>query len=218
MLYGGILLHGICYDFFFVSGMIYTDEKAGEKIKSSAQGLISLATYGLGMYIGSVISGWAKDYYSTKMLKEGKEVIVSRGELIEIGGAFRIPDIMARAGCRLVEVGTTNRTHLKDYEAAIGPETAGILIEPVQGEGGVIPATPEFMQALRALTRQHEILLIVDEVQTGLGRTGKLLAYYRPGFHPWQHAVIHSYPVWVRTFEQTGDPMRAGAALFAAAR
>ncbi|MFN3885870.1 MAG: metal-dependent hydrolase [Aquabacterium sp.] len=48
--------------------------------------------------------------------------------------------------------------------------------------------------------------------------TGKLLAYYRPGFHPWQHAVIHSYPVWVRTFEQTGDPMRAGAALFAAAR
>lgn len=48
--------------------------------------------------------------------------------------------------------------------------------------------------------------------------TGKLLAYYRPGFHPWQHAVIHSYPIWVRTFEQTGDPMRAGAALFAAAR
>lgn len=65
MLIIGIALHGICYDFFFVSGQIYTNSKAGEKYKSAAQGLITLATYGVGMLIGFAVAGWITDNYKT---------------------------------------------------------------------------------------------------------------------------------------------------------
>ena len=64
MLIIGIALHGVCYDFFFVSGQIYTDAKAGAKYKSAAQGLITLATYGVGMLIGFKIAGLITDTYT----------------------------------------------------------------------------------------------------------------------------------------------------------
>ena len=64
---------------------------------------------------------------SLETLAKDREVIVSRGELVEIGGSFRIPDVMKKSGARMVEVGTTNKTHLKDYEERIGPDTALIL-------------------------------------------------------------------------------------------
>ena len=64
MLYAGIILHGICYDFFFVTGYMYTEKKAGEKIKNAAQGLFTFATYGVGMVIGTRFSGFTADYYS----------------------------------------------------------------------------------------------------------------------------------------------------------
>jgi nucleoside transporter len=63
MLYAGIILHGVCYDFFFVTGYMYTEKKAGEKIKSAAQGLFTFATYGVGMFIGTAVSGYTVDAY-----------------------------------------------------------------------------------------------------------------------------------------------------------
>src|SRR5919107_3710374 len=65
MLYAGIILHGICYDFFFVTGQIYTNDKAGDKFRASAQGMITLATYGVGMLIGFWIAGLVAEKYGS---------------------------------------------------------------------------------------------------------------------------------------------------------
>lgn len=73
---------------------------------------------------------------------------------------------------------------IASVEKLITNNTVAVMLEPVQGEGGVIPATREFMQALRALTKQHNVLLIVDEVQTGMGRTGELFAYQLSEIEP----------------------------------
>jgi nucleoside transporter len=74
MLFAGIILHGVCFDFFFVTGQIYTDSKADIKIQSSAQGLITMATYGVGMWIGTLLSGYVKDHYTVDKIVTWKSV------------------------------------------------------------------------------------------------------------------------------------------------
>ncbi len=104
-------------------------------------------------------------------LAEGREVLVSRGELIEIGDGFRIPDVLARSGARLVEVGTTNRTRAADYERAVGPDTA-LLLRVHQSNFRVVGfAERPGLAQLAEVARRHALPLVDD-----LG-SGALLDY-----------------------------------------
>src|SRR3954466_8869651 len=100
-------------------------------------------------------------------LAEGREVLVSRGELIEIGDGFRIPDVLARSGARLREVGTTNRTRAADYERAIGPETA-LLLRVHQSNFRVVGFTEQpRLEELVRVGRSHG-LPVVDDLGSGV--------------------------------------------------
>ncbi|MGQ9677952.1 MAG: L-seryl-tRNA(Sec) selenium transferase [bacterium] len=91
-----------------------------------------------------------------------REVVVSRGQLIEIGGSFRIPDVMRQSGCKMVEVGTTNRTHLRDYENAITPET-GAILRVHTSNYRIVGFTKEVeLTELVRLGRKHQIPVIDD--------------------------------------------------------
>jgi len=99
-------------------------------------------------------------------LARGTEVIVSRGQLVEIGGSFRIPDVMAKSGARLIEVGATNRTHLFDYERAITPETS-MLLKVHTSNFRIIGFTSEISAEEMVCLAQRHGLLVMEDLGSG---------------------------------------------------
>ena len=110
-------------------------------------------------------------------LARGREVIVSRGELVEIGGSFRIPDIMEFSGAKLVEVGTTNRTHLEDYARAVGEDTSMLLkVHPSNFRIEGFTSAPE-RASLAALAHEHG-LIFMEDAGSGLLAKGESLGLH----------------------------------------
>lgn len=136
-------------------------------------------------------------------LAAGKEVLISRGEMVEIGGAFRLPDIVRLSGCRLVEVGCTNRTHLRDYRRAITPDTA--LLLPVHQSNYRITgftAAPHLAD-LVALAREHGIACAHD---LGSGALQDLAAFGLPH----EPTVQESLAAGVEVVFFSGDKLLGG--------
>jgi L-seryl-tRNA(Ser) seleniumtransferase len=136
-------------------------------------------------------------------LSARKEAVVSRGQLVEIGGSFRIPDVMRQSGAKMVEVGATNKTHLKDYEAAIGPKT-GLLLKVHSSNYRVVGFTEEVALAdLVALGRKHGVPVFEDQ---GSG----VLIDLRPYGLPDEPTVHSSIEAGVDVVSVSGDKLLGG--------
>jgi L-seryl-tRNA(Ser) seleniumtransferase len=136
-------------------------------------------------------------------LTKNKEAIVSRGQLVEIGGSFRIPDVMAKSGAKLVEVGATNRTHLYDYEQAISEETALLLLVHTSNFR-IIGFTSEVSAAeMVALARKNDLVTMED-----LG-SGSLIDFSRFGF-PKEPTVQEIVKAGIDVVTFSGDKLLGG--------
>lgn len=136
-------------------------------------------------------------------LTSGKEAIVSRGQLVEIGGSFRIPDVMAKSGARLVEVGATNRTHVYDYEKAITPETA-LLLRVHTSNFRMVGFTSEVSaEEMVALARKHHLVTMED-----LG-SGSLIDFSSYGF-PKEPTVQEIVKAGIDVVTFSGDKLLGG--------
>lgn len=136
-------------------------------------------------------------------LARGGEVVVSRGELVEIGGSFRIPDIMVQSGCGLREVGTTNKTHLRDYESAIGQETRALLKVHTSNYKIMGFSESVSLEDLVALGHQRGLPVIED-----LG-SGSLIDLERFGIHG-EPTVQQSIDAGIDVLSFSGDKLLGG--------
>lgn len=132
-----------------------------------------------------------------------KEVIISRGQLVEIGGGFRIPDVMAQSGAKLVEVGTTNRTHIHDYANAITPDTAAILVAHHSNYKIIGFTTEPPLSELAALAHANDILLLYDQ------GSGALLDVAPYGLEP-EPTVPDGLAAGVDVIAFSGDKLLGG--------
>jgi L-seryl-tRNA(Ser) seleniumtransferase len=136
-------------------------------------------------------------------LCQGREVIISRGQLVEIGGGFRVPDVMVQSGARLVEVGTTNRTHLGDYEAAISDQTGAILVAHHSNYKIIGFAQEPNLADLVELAQQHQLPLLYDQ------GSGALLDVGQFGLEP-EPTVLEGLQAGCDIVAFSGDKLLGG--------
>ncbi|MDW8295106.1 MAG: L-seryl-tRNA(Sec) selenium transferase [Aquificaceae bacterium] len=139
-------------------------------------------------------------YLVLNTLAFGKEVVVSRGELVEIGGSFRIPDIMRASGARLVEVGTTNRTRLSDYERAISPETALLM---------KVHRSNFYMEGFVEEVRVEELLSLELPLYYDLG-SGSLLNLRELGIRTQEPSFVECIKKGIPVVSGSGDKLLGG--------